>query len=67
MSKVDFAYLDRLQGASSSDLEQLRMMCIYVAAVGAAVVLAAIVLVVGIGLAGGVWTAVFASSSDSVS
>ena len=35
------------------------MLCIYLAAVGAAIVLAAIVLAFAIGLAGGVWTAVF--------
>lgn len=59
MSAVDFAYLDRLQGASSPGLDQLQMMCIYVAAVGAAIVLAAIVLAFAIGLAGWVWIAVF--------
>lgn len=59
MSGVDFAYLERLQSATSRSLEQLRMWCIYVAAVSAAVALATIVLAFAIGLAGGIWTAVF--------
>ena len=59
MSGMDFRYLEWLQGVSSPGLEQLQILVIYLAAVGAAIVLAAIVLAVAIGLAGGIWTALF--------
>ena len=65
MSGMDFRYLEWLQGVSSPGLEQLQILVIYLAAVGAAIVLAAIVLAVAIGLAGGSGPPSFASSSDS--